>query len=394
MGKVYLTFIVALICFVGNCQDSFYDHVELGPYSIGFCDSIIYDDEIQYNQYGYRGKAPIFLQIWFPALAGPNQKFMALGDYRSQDIPKELNLVYAELCKQMDASYIRDGITYDLTSDNPIDYGSKTYWDILDKIKSQKTRSIQASLPADIDYPVIVYHHGSQGMSDENSIMAEYFASRGYIFISANFHLPYPNTPFGLLPYHLEKESKHDQSTAKKVIQFARSITTHENAFFIGHSWGAQEGWCFLHDKTLTNGFVSMETTIEFKTDSMEIKDKWPYVYDAIKTKRNKFSIPILLFAANEDNTNFDFFKDSGTKMICASYKQPFAHNSYTSFYMTRYFLRDEIKQPDEEILLSQIKGYASHVEFIYGFLERIRTKKKLDLTKFQELFQIEQEWK
>ena len=40
----------------------------------------------------------------------------------------------------------------------------------VDEIKSQKTRSVRATLPADIDCPVIVYHHGSQGMSDENGL--------------------------------------------------------------------------------------------------------------------------------------------------------------------------------------------------------------------------------
>ncbi len=384
--------LLGLICLEVHCQDSFYDHVSLGSYDVGFCDSIIYDDEIHYNQYGYEGKIPIFLQIWFPASASPNQEFMESGDYRNRTVPKELGQVYEALCERMDESYIRDGITYDVSTDQPIDYGSNTYTDILDHIKSQKTRSIRMEMPPNSNFPVIVYHHGSQGMSDENSIMAEYFASRGYIFISANFHLPYPNTPFGLLPYHLEKESKHNQSTAKNVLKFARSITSRENVFFIGHSWGAQEGWCFLHEETLANGFVSMETTIEFKTDSFEIKEKWPYVYNAIKTKRNKFSIPILLFAAKENNTNFDFFKDSSTKkMIYASYNDPFAHNSYTSFYMSRYFLKDEIKQPDAETLLSQIKGYKAHLDFIYSFLESIRSKEAFQANKLHRIFQIDQ---
>ncbi|MDF0705701.1 alpha/beta hydrolase family protein [Flagellimonas okinawensis] len=210
----------------GICQETYYDYVPLGSYHVGFCDNIIYNQEIQYKQYGYEGNQPVFLQIWFPTAIDSDQDLMKFDDFRDRQVPEALESVYQELLKHMDESFIRDGITYHLETDNPIDYGTKSYSDILELVKSQQTKSLRSALPVDADYPVIVYHHGSQGMSDENSIMAEYFASRGYIFISANFHMPYPNTPFGLLPYELEKENKHDQSTAKKVLQYAKSITS------------------------------------------------------------------------------------------------------------------------------------------------------------------------
>jgi hypothetical protein len=104
--------------------------------------------------------------------------------------------------------------------------------EVLDLIKLTQTRSTRLKLEPDLNYPVIVYHHGSQGMTDENSIMAEYFASRGYIFVSANFHLPYPNTIYGLLPYDLEKDNKHNQSSARNVIHFAKSISTNNQVFY------------------------------------------------------------------------------------------------------------------------------------------------------------------
>ena len=371
-------------------QGSYYDYIDLDKFKVGYCDSVIYDNEIQYSQYHYEGIAPIFVQIWFPADIVTNQNFMRFGDFRLKVVPKELSLVYQELSNHMDESFIRDGITYDILTDKPIDYGNQNIKEIYNRIKMIQTKSKRSKIASKLNYPVIVYHHGAQGMSDENSVMAEYFASKGYIFISANFHLPYPNTAFGLLPYNLEKENKHNQSTAKTVINFAKTISTNNNVFYVGHSWGAQEGWCFLNQQGLVAGFVSMETTIEFKTDNEVIMNKWPYVYDALKTKKNEFSIPILLFAAKEDNTNFDFFKGLSSKeMLYASFKEPFAHNSYTSFYMMRYFLRDEINQPDSDILLSQIKGYVAHLDLIYAFFESIRTKQELDKVKFQKMFYL-----
>jgi pimeloyl-ACP methyl ester carboxylesterase len=243
-------------------------------------------------------------------------------------------------------------------------------------------------MPQRTNWPVIVYHHGSQGMSDENAVMAEYFASRGYVFVSANFHLPYPDTPFGLLPYALEQENKHNQSTAKQVIEFARTLTKNPNLFFIGHSWGAQEGWCFLDEPNMATAFVSLETTIEYKTDTLEIKDKWPYVYDALAVQKREFSIPILLLAAEDRDLNFDFFRDwSSVAMTYASYMLPFAHNSYTSAYLMRYFLGDAFAKPDVVVLRTQVEGYATHLELMEAWLDSVQKGVGFDREGFERGF-------
>ena len=116
-------------------------------------------------------------------------------------------------------------------------------------------------LELDTNFPVIVYHHGNQGPSDENYLMAEYFASRGYIFVSANFELPFANHSFG---YREGNIKKPNTSTPKKLIEFAKSISSSEQLFYVGHSYGAQVGFCILHEEGLADAFVSMETTMEF----------------------------------------------------------------------------------------------------------------------------------
>jgi len=371
-------------------QESFYDHVNLGLFQINYCDTVIYDSEIPYNQFGYSGDAPIFVQTWFPSQTKENIEYLKYGDFVINDVPSNLAQVYIELQGQMDQIAIRDGIAYNIETDEPISYKENTTAEILERLNQFETKSIYNSLPSKLDFPVIVYHHGSQGLSYENSIMAEYFASLGYIFISANFHLPYENTTYGLLPYELEKENKHNQSSAKALINFAKTVSPENQVFYIGHSWGAQEGWCFLNDPKWVSGFVSMETTIEYKTDTLKIKEMWPYVYDAIKTKKNIFSTPILTFAADDEKLSFDFFEGLNSKeTIYASYKKPFAHNSYTSMYMMRYFLNKEINQPDSELLLTQIEGYTTHLKLIYLFTESILKNEILDLSSINESFKV-----
>jgi hypothetical protein len=371
-------------------QESYYDFIDLGEFQINYDDTVINDYEIPYNQFGYSGDAPLFVQVWFPAQTKKSSKYLKFGDFVINDVPSSLAPVYKELQNQMDQIVIRDGIAYNAETDEPIPYAENVKTQMLERLKRIETRSIRASLPSQLDYPVIVYHHGSQGLSNENSIMAEYFASMGYIFISANFHLPYENTQYGLLPYQIEKENKHNQSSAKALLNFAKSLSPENQLFYIGHSWGAQEGWCFLNDPTCVNGFVSMETTIEYWSDTLKIKETWPYVYDAIKTKNNLFSTPILTFAAVEEGLTFEFFEGiNSEETICASYKNFFAHNSYTSMYLMRYFLSREINQPDSGFLLTQIEGYIAHLKLIYMFTESILNDEGLVLSNFRESFQI-----
>lgn len=375
---------------IARGQESFYDHLKFGSFQSNYCDTVIYDSEIQYSQFGYSGDAPLFVQIWFPSQTQKSIEYLKYGDFVINDVSSNLAQVYKELQVKMDQIAIRDGIAYTIDTEEPILYSDKTTIDMLELLKQIETRSIRATLPSELDFPAIVYHHGSQGLSYENSIMAEYFASLGYIFISANFHLPYENTTYGLLPYELEKKNKHNQSSAKTLINFAKSVSPENQVFYIGHSWGAQEGWCFLNDPNWVSGFVSMETTIEYKTDTLKIKEMWPYVYDAIKIKKNTFSTPILTFAAYDATLSFDFFEGINSKeTIYASYKKPFAHNSYTSMYLMRYFLSKEINQPDSALLLAQIEGYTTHLELIYLFTESILNDETPELSSLSESFKI-----
>lgn len=76
--------------------------------------------------------------------------------------------------------------------------------------------------------------------------------------------------------------------------------------------------------------------------------------------------------------------------MIFASYKEPFAHNSYTSLSMMRYFLRGDINQPDSAMLLRQVKGYARHLNLIRTFFEALLKNEKLNLYPFGNYFKFE----
>lgn len=370
---------------ISNSQDSFYDYIEIGDYQIGFSDTIIYNTSLNYEQFEYNGSSPLFVQIWFPLTKGTNAPTLTYGELRQKIVPEQLKLVYNKLCTETDNSFISYNIKEEFSTYNEIEYNGYHYQDVLDTIKTYRTKSTLCKIENKLEYPVIIYHHGSQGASDENFIMAEYFASKGFIFVSSNYHLPYENEPYGL-----NEGVRNNTSNVKLVTTFAKTLTTNSSVFYVGHSWGAQVGWTYLNENGWADGFVSMETTIEFKSDLKEIMDKWPFVYDVVKTRKELFSLPILMFANTRNNDPFTFFSNSNyDKTIFASAKQEFGHESYTSGYLLRYFFRDQFTQPDTELVKTQVNLYREHLIIIEKFISSVIQKNSFGLEEFTNNFYI-----
>jgi hypothetical protein len=367
--------------------------VQSGSMTVGYSQALIYDSSQTYQEYGYQGYLPILVDIWFP-LSVKKDTTIKFGDFQKRDLPDNLVAVHQELNKNLDESICRDALSEHIWTGEELNFGSLNKEAVLELIKSLDTKSLKAALPESMDFPVIVYHHGSRGQSYENHLMAEYFAERGYIFISANFHLPYSNTMFGLLPYRLEAMNRHNQSIAKTLINYARGLTRNSKLYFIGHSWGAQEGWCFLNEQGWADAFVSLETTIPFKSDPEVIREYWPQVYAKLVIQKNKFSIPTLVIEATEKDEAFPFFLNAANDRTWhVSSKKYFAHNSYTSVYLMRNFLGEVVQNSDSLELQEQVRLYHRHLSLIHDFLEDIAENKMWDYPEFTDDFYIHYPW-
>lgn len=374
------------LCFA---QTNFYAHVPMGKYGVGFVDTLIYDSATKYAQFDYRGHAPLFVQVWHPIKKAKAGNFLTYGDFSKRTLPKNLETVFAQLCAKTDTAFIETNLTYALNGETQLSYGNKSIAQVLAQVKSQKTKSIYARQKGIANFPVIVYHHGAQGVSDENYIMGEYFASRGYIFVSANFHLPYEDMPLGSEPFLMEQAHQNNVNATRQVIQFAKGLSNGK-LVFMGHSWGAQTGWCVLHEQGLANAFVSFETTLEFKTDTNAIKEKWPLVYTAMHEHAQKITLPVLMFAATQTNAPFTFFKQVGSAVnVHASAKNTFEHNSYTAVYFMRYFLPLEFGEQNKQELYAQLELYGQHLAFTHHFLQSVLQGKTLSKKKFGNYFFI-----
>jgi len=377
-------------------QESFYDDIKLGKYSVGFYDSLIFCEKEQYSQYEYEGSTPLFLQIWHPIAQTTHEKRLKINDFRKRNLSNDLASVYKPLCQKMDSAFVYYYI-YNIQEDS-INNTTHSYFDILDTLQNYKTQSYYNNIHVNSNLPVIIYHHGSQGNSDENVVLAEYFASRGYIVVSSNYHLPYENDNYG----HSEGSENEAINLTKKVIEFARSLTTIDEVYFIGHSWGAQVGFSLLHERGWANAFVSMETTLEDKS-TKDIKLEWPSLDSLMHIHEKNFSLPILMLTGKIDalpweeeemiNLPFEFFRNiTNAPTIHATTKEVFWHNSYISASFLKYLFRDQfVQSPSNTLSLKkQLELYKEHLKLIEDFIKSCRDNYLFDKTKYKDNFSIE----
>lgn len=335
-------------------------------YTIGFADTLLFNDSLRYSAFGYDGPAPLFVQAWFP-IQEPTGRRLTYRQLRERRLKGPLQRVYDELVLRADSAFIEYDLRYAFGSDSAINYAPFTEQQVKDSLFALLPRSFAAPWPERSDRPVVVYHHGSQGFSDENVTLAEDLAHLGFIVLSSNFHWPLADRPYG---YPLIWEP--DRHSIRTMLRFARILARGNKVIYIGHSWGAQEGWCTLHEPGLADAFVSLETTMEWKTDTAEVRDKWPHVLDAITTHR--YPMPILMVADTDGEPPFPLFKGVRGDIRYLDPKQTFGHESYTSAYLLRLLGRGRFPVPDEEALLMQNTLHAELAREVLDFLwEQVR---------------------
>ncbi|MGB5383097.1 MAG: alpha/beta fold hydrolase [Lutimonas sp.] len=354
-----------------NAQENLYDFVKLGDYQVGFMDTLVLDVKYDYSTNDYLGQKPYFVQIWHPTKK-EKKDYLNVKDFFVFKKNADLKNVQEQLTTQYKTLFIRDYLAENLITGEPNNYGKYSYEEVLDLIGELETRSIYDSNIGNSDFPVIIYHNGSQGHPFENIGMAEYFTSRGYIFIAASFELQFENNPFGMLPYERYITDEEEESL-KSIVEFAKSLNNSSSIYFVGHSLGAQMGLRTFGQDSTIKGMISLETSIEFKTDYVKIKELWPEVYQKIITEKVNYPFPILFCAATGEEKPFSFLENVRAPQITyISTKTEFEHNAYLSFFYLRYFLGNEVQQTDKAILENRLPLYVKHLDVMHNFIDGI----------------------
>lgn len=372
--------ILFLSCFLckGLCaQESMYDYVKLGKHQVGIMDTVIFDTKYNYNQFEYNGKKPYFIKIWYPVQEKQEGNYLNIKDLFAIKQNESLKGVQDSLKLIYKTHFIRDYLFENLENGTENNYGKYSFENVFDLVGKIDTRSISASITRKSNLPVVIYYNGSQGHPFENFILAEYFASRGYIFVAASFELQFGNSPFGMLPYERFHSNEYEESL-KTISNFAQSLTNSSNIFFVGHSMGAQMGLRTFGQDSTIKGMVSLETSIEFKSDYDKIKEMWPEVYKRIITDKVNYPFPILFCAATGELKPFNFLENvKATQIIYISTVKEFEHNAYLSLFYLRYFLDNSVEQTDKHIIRKRLPIYVKHLETIYSFVDKITKNNK-----------------
>ena len=216
--------------------------------------------------------------------------------------------------------------------------------------------------------------------------MAEYFASRGYIVVAFNYHLPFEKKRYGY-----EGKEFEDTSLSKSVIEFAKTLTTSDVSYFIGHSIGAQIGFKFLYQNNWANAFISLETTMEgFPADYLKSEEGWPVEANIIADHKLEYTIPILMIANTREQKYFPLFDElTNAHMIQVSQKKWFGHESYSSAFLIRYLYIDMFPQPDAYLLGPNLELYAKQLKLYEAFLNSVESGQEFYGKEFEEEFYI-----
>jgi dienelactone hydrolase len=352
----------------------------ISEYQIGYTEQVVLDTSKKYAAYGYDGDCPLMVKIWHPSKT-KTQNELTIAGLLHFSAQQNLQTVQKAYYQHVYESIWNYGCSESLNDYSELNFDDSLKNRILSNIKNLQTKAHLETFHKKGEFPVIVYHHGNQGFPEENYLMAEYFASKGFVFIAANFHFPYPNTTFGSRPWAILEKYTYNESEIKSLIHFAKSLAGKKKVIFIGHSWGAQTGWTFLQNEPNIDAFISMETTIEFKTDENKIKELWPRVYSAIREQKIMLKIPVLAMATTLDNKPFPFFISSGNRISYSSPKVDISHESYTSVPFLRFLAMPEYNFPDNAGYKTQWKVYQELPQFIHAYLKYVLLDKKNKVT-------------
>jgi pimeloyl-ACP methyl ester carboxylesterase len=176
----------------------------------------------------------------------------------------------------------------------------------------------------------------------------------------------------------------------REVMKFAKQMSGDRNVFFIGHSWGAQLGWCLLHEEGLADGFVSLETTLEFKTDSAEVSDKWPYMLRLHYDSDVNYEIPVLALASSRKVEPMPFFRSLDCRDLTeVILPYSFDHEAFTSQYLMRGDIGHDLPVPDRSAIEESRKIYDQMLGLILKFFKSVQSDQHDSASKSAQLYQV-----
>jgi len=202
--------------------------LKAGAYAVGYRSFFALDESRGYDGKGAR---PVLFNVWYPAAGGGSAKL----NYQAYfDVP-HLD-VYPQLGGRL-RSHARN-IACEVL------FGRKSESLLRSRERKAFNRLLAARTAAGLNmreapgrFPIVLYHPGSDGSFEENSVLFEYLASFGYIVVSSAFQSPDSNTVSNNVG-GIERSGADLTFIARQALKWPNADP--EKVAAIGHSAGAQ----------------------------------------------------------------------------------------------------------------------------------------------------------
>jgi hypothetical protein len=357
----------------------FWGPLKSGNYLVSYRDTIIYKSDEQYTYLDYKGPKPFVLGIWAPSEAEMKGESLTLQSYfdlfsrtgkAAPAIAKlrelELNLLAKEVGVNR-ATHERDTT---ITAENLL---------VRTLLATRCNARLKLSNPSG-KYPVVIYHHGSGSIRQDNTVLFEFLASHGYVVISSNFHLPLSGS--NDLENFYGGKKFNPVTDALFVTDFASKLP-YVNAgqmYWSGHSWGAGVGLALNQQmKHPFKKFILLESTLEDYTFE-QINEMMPGRDSIFRHHAKDFITPTWLVSAARDyyeegkyvrlpDPEFVIFKKMpAITKICS--RVPMHHDTFVSIGPMKNVYAQEFYQSDALYNTRELDTYYGVVKFVLDGLK------------------------
>ncbi len=264
-----------------------------GPHPVGFKSSwqldysrrynITFDDKTTYAP----GKAPrpILVNLWYPVAEVGDPKRMPHRDYlsiRSDDPPlARFSIKLAEYNRAVIAKEVMGKPAAELTDREK---------SLLNQFLDTPTACVRDAAPARGPFPLVIYHSGAGSSFEDNSVLCELLASRGFVVLGSAFQ----NRNGESLSTDGTEGSARD---LEFLIAHARRLpgVDWNHVGLVGHSLGAQAALLFRSQpNSAVDAVVSLDTTQDYRG----VKDPaWEYLTTPVARNIKNFTCPLLMVA-------------------------------------------------------------------------------------------------
>lgn len=339
-----------------------------GPEPVGFSQRWLVDSSRRLPQgqrYGLRHR-PVLMNLWYPR-ARAGGVAMAYGDYFAGAGRAAARTGLDAYAKDL-LAYQRDIAWRELAGGTARDSTPPALRARLDALFATSTAAVRDAPRRAGRLPVVVYTQGAGSSYDDNVLLCEYLASRGYLVVGS----AYPAEANDRFSTNASDESR--QRDIKRLLHEVARVIGEEPRLVavIGHSAGAQAGFLMAADPSAPiDALLSLDTTEDY---SMLSDRSWAYYTDKVVAQRASIRIPIVFAAGPE--ALFELADSLAASPRTLLTLPGVSHSDYISQGVIRRQAREGLAGDEPAERMMATEAYQSLARYIGDWLDAFNARR------------------